>query len=335
MDNTATMNTRPTVSPAQPSLVVIGNFDGVHRGHQKIVRTAIEEARAAGLVPTVLTFHPHPVEVLGKKTGWTALTTIEEKVRLLEALDPSLRVIVEPFTSELAQLTPREFVSQVLCEELQARRVLVGDNFRFGAGRAGTLETLVELGREFGFEARAEQLVTDETGPLSSTRVRSLLDAGQVKEAAHILGRFHAVAGVVVQGQKRGRLIGFPTANLEELRARPPAPGVYAVWVQMEQEDTGEEFLPLGEPPLPWGRAGVLHWGARPTVDQPPALEVHLLDFEGDLYGKSLRVQFVEQIRGVQKFDSLEALRVQIERDCTQAREILARAAEELAPGVS
>lgn len=301
----------PPLEPPIPRLVVIGNFDGVHQGHQAVLRAASEEARARGLSMLVLTFDPHPAEVLGRGAR-SVLTRTERKVRLLEAAVPGLSVYVKPFDLVLAGLAPEEFARLILRDELDARVVLVGENFRFGKGRAGDLATLQALGKDLGFEAWAESLRGDSGGAYSSTRIRSLLSEGDVRGAAEMLGRPHLLSGIVTKGDQRGRSLGVPTANLTEVCETLPRDGVYAVYVY---EADGGSFCALAP--------GVASFGARPTVDRPASLEVHLLDFEGDLYGKVLAVSLIDFLRPIEKFFDLQALKEQIGRDVTHARGLL------------
>lgn len=302
---------------AEPAttLVAIGNFDGVHRGHRAVIRAGVERAAERGLSPLVLTFHPHPSEVLGRGRRAPMLTAIDRKVELITRIDPALRVVVEPFTLELSKETPRQFVEQLLVGQLGARVVLVGDNFRFGHDRAGDLATLVELGQEFGFEAGAEPLIGDGGGAYSSTRVRQLVAAGDVRGAAMVLGRPHSLAGLVVEGDQRGRTIGVPTANLDAVREALPPNGVYACVVDRLEE---QGATALG--------AGVTNIGRRPTVDGTRlSIEAHLLDFDADLYGARLRVHLIERLRDELRFSGLDELKAQIARDIAAARPILER----------
>lgn len=299
----------PSIAPSG-RLVVIGNFDGVHRGHQAVLESAREEAERQGLRLSVLTFDPHPAVVLGRQTR-AVLTTTARKVRLLQGVVPGIGVIVKRFTEDLASLSPREFAEQILRQECNARVVLVGENFRFGKGRAGNLSTLEELGEELGFEARAEPLRGDQWGAFSSTRVRTLLAEGNVADAGAILGRPHFLSGHVVHGDQRGRTIGFPTANLEGVQQALPAEGVYAVHV-FDVDASPMEFLAIG----------VANLGSRPTVDRPPALEVHLLDYDGELYERRLGLNLLAHLRPVRKFDDVEALGRQIRRDVDEARRV-------------
>ncbi len=294
------------------SLVAIGNFDGVHRGHQAVLGHAAREAAERGLRPLVLTFHPHPARVLGRE-GHAMLTTIDRRIELVARIDPALGVVVQPFTKALSELSPREFASSFLAGKLGAKIVIVGENFRFGHDRAGDLATLERLGNELGFEARPEELEGDVSGTYSSSRARALLAAGEIAEATQVLGRPHSVSGVVVAGEKLGRELGFPTANLGELEELLPADGIYACAV--DREDGAPVALGLGAANL----------GVRPTLGgRARLLEVHLLDLSQDLYGARLRVHFIERLRGEERFESLEALREQIARDVDATRRVLA-----------
>ncbi|MDQ2645029.1 MAG: bifunctional riboflavin kinase/FAD synthetase [Myxococcota bacterium] len=289
------------------AIVVIGNFDGVHRGHQAVVGAALDSARATGATALALTFHPHPQEVLGN-TPRPVLTSLARKRILLERA--GIGVVVEPFTLELAALSPEQFVERILVRKLDAESVLVGENFRFGKGRVGDLDELVRLGKRFGFSARAQALAGDEAGLFSSTRVRQALSAGDLAEAERCLGRPHSVAGTVQRGDGRGRTIGVPTANLSDIAEVLPPNGVYACLVDRQLGDDAAVALGLG----------VANIGVRPTAAAGFSVEVHLLDFDQDLYGARLRVHWGERLRSELKFPDLEALRAQIERDKDASR---------------
>jgi riboflavin kinase/FMN adenylyltransferase len=235
------------------TLTVIGNFDGVHRGHQEILRVGAERARALGVEPVVLTFDPHPSAVIGRG-ALPVLTTLERKVELLLRVDPALRVVVEPFTRELSQLTPEEFVSELLVKRLGARAVIVGQNFRFGRARSGDLAKLEELGKAAGFEAHAVPLAGDGGGAFSSTRIRESLAAGDLSLATALLGRPHSLSGEVVRGDGRGSTIGVPTANLAGVREALPPYGVYACLVD-ELGERGATRLAAGVSGYTWSRA--------------------------------------------------------------------------------
>lgn len=293
----------------EPTLVAIGNFDGVHGGHRAVLAAASAEARALGLSLLVMTFHPHPAEVLGRGVQ-PVLTPLERKVELLSALDPALRVVVEPFTKALAAMSPRAFAEELLVGALRAKVVVVGQNFRFGRDRVGDLPLLTTLGDQFGFEARVEPLSQDAAGPISSSRIRAAIAAGDLASAERWLGRPHAVSGVVVRGDGRGRTIGVPTANLDSVVEAKPPHGVYACLVDRIGDDG--VGVSLG--------TGVANIGNRPTMAAGFSVEAHLHDFDGDLYGARLRFHLVERIRDERKFESLEALVTQIRRDIETAR---------------
>jgi riboflavin kinase/FMN adenylyltransferase len=294
------------------SLVVIGNFDGVHLGHRAILRQAASEARQAGLVPIVLTFHPHPAAVLANRE-LTVLTTTQRRTELLSRIDPELEVVVEPFTREFASLGAEQFVEELLVKRLAARTVFVGENFRFGRGRAGDIDELERLGRAHGFSARIYSLLRDAAGAYSSSRIRTLVAEGAIEEAERALGRPHMLSGEVVRGDARGRALGVPTANLAGVCEALPPHGVYAVLVDREELD-GPQVL---------GR-GMANLGVRPTFDAGASFEVHVLGYSGDLYGARLRVHLVRRLRDEQRFGGLEALRAQLRMDAEAAEAALA-----------
>jgi riboflavin kinase/FMN adenylyltransferase len=306
----------PSDTSKRRTLCAIGNFDGVHRGHVEVLRRASDEADAAQLEPVALTFDPPPAVVLGHSPP-AVLTPLERKIELIGAAAPRVRVVVKTFDRTLAEFSPERFARDVLVGELGARRALVGQNFRFGKGRAGDLATLVELGKALGFSAGATALVGDEKGPWSSTRVRQAIQRGDWNDVEQVLGRPHALTGVVVRGDQRGRTIGFATANLGGVKEMLPPLGVYAVLVDL----IAPERRALAR--------GVANIGVRPTVGAGPSSEVHLLDFQPereedrDLYGVTLRVHLLSFLRAEQKFDGLPALQAQIARDAAAARTIL------------
>ena len=292
-------------------VVVIGNFDGVHRGHQALLVEARGDADASGLLPCVLTFQPHPAVVLGR-TPPPLLTTLERRAELLGAAGAAA-VLVRRFDEAFAHWSPERFARELLAEGLRAAVVVVGANFRFGHQRAGDLALLEAFGHAFRFTVRTATMRGDEQGAFSSTRVRAALGRGDVEEAALVLGRPHSISGRVVQGDRRGRQLGFPTANVGEAPEMVPAHGVYAVRVDVEGADAG----------LP----GVMNVGVRPSIGGAlaPTREVHLLDWSGDLYGAHLRVHFVARIREERRFDGLDALKAQIGADAAEARTRLSR----------
>ncbi len=296
----------------EAACVGVGNFDGVHLGHQALARVVSERARTLQGEALALTFDPHPAQVLRPAAAPPALLTLEQKARLLaEAGLGSLAVL--PFDRELAALDPAAFARLVLRDALGARSVAVGENFRFGRARAGDVETLKRLGVELGFEVLALRPVLVGGLPVSSTRVREALARGAVDEAAGLLGRPYFVEGEVVPGDARGRALGFPTANLEPLNELLPRHGVYAARCGWGGEGAR--------------RPAVVNLGRRPTFGgREVRAEAHVLDFDGDLYGRRVQIDFVARLRDERRFDGVEALREQIGRDVEDARRVLENA---------
>lgn len=303
---------------ASPSALVIGNFDGVHRGHRAVLESAVAEARASGLLTYALTFDPHPSRVVGSDHSPPLLTTLERRAELITALGVD-RVFVRRFDSAFAAWSPERFVRDLVVGTLAAHRVVVGEDFRFGAKRAGDLALLRRLGSELGFEARVHSVASDARGAYSSTRARDAIASGDLEEARRVLGRAHSVTGVVVRGDARGRTLGFPTANLDAIPELLPPYGVYAVEVDRFQ---GGSFLLLGQ--------GVTSIGVRPTIVDGASVgqrtvETFLLDLNVDLYGERLRLNFVSRLRAEEKFGSLGELKLAMEADVERARRELTR----------
>jgi riboflavin kinase / FMN adenylyltransferase len=293
-------------------VVTIGNFDGVHRGHQALVEVSRERALALGGTVVVLTFDPHPARVLSPDRAPSSLTTIAQKAEILGGLGVD-RLAILPFTAELAGRTAADFASLVLRGALGARVVVVGEPFRFGRGREGDVTALEALGRALGFEVIAVAPVLVGQTPVSSSRIRSALEIGDVEGAEQLLGRAFFVDGEVIRGAARGRTLGFPTANVASENETLPATGVYVCWSQ--EEGTGARI------------PAVANVGRRPTFGGGAlGLEVHLLDWSGDLYGRRLRVGFTARLRAEQAFPSRDALVAQIESDVRAARRILEKA---------
>ena len=302
--------TPPGSLSGEACALVVGNFDGVHKGHQAVLAEAVTAARAEGLVSSVLTFDPHPAAVVGAGAP-PVLTTVEDRADLMGALGVE-RVYVRRFDAAFASWEPARFARELVVEALQARLVVVGQNFRFGAKRAGDLALLRSLGAELGFEVRVHATASDARGRFSSTRAREAIAAGDLEEVVRVLGRPHALTGRVVHGEERGRTINFPTANIAPVGEMLPPDGVYAV--RVDQLDDDGEAMPLA--------GGVTNIGLRPTVADGGGrtVETYILGFAGDLYGERLRLHLVGRLRDEQKFAGIEELKTQITIDCVQAR---------------
>lgn len=295
------------------SVVALGNFDGVHLGHQAVIGQARDLARAAGAPFAVLTFEPHPRSVFKPDTPPFRLTPFRAKARFLESLGVELLFTLH-FDRAFAQKSAESFIEDVLIHGLGARHVVVGYDFVFGNRRRGTAELLGAEGRQRGFGVSVVAPVESGAGALySSTRIRDHLVAARPREAANLLGRPWEIEGRVATGDRRGRTIGFPTANLALADYLRPAAGVYAVRAG------------IGEGSATTWYAAAANLGFRPTVGgQDLRLETHLFDFDGDLYGQHLRVAFIEHLRPERRFDGLDALKAQIAEDCRQAKAVLA-----------
>jgi len=290
-------------------VVTIGVFDGVHRGHQQIVGRAVDKARALGLPSVVLTFDPHPTEVVRPGTHPAVLTSQRYRADLLEQLGVDV-VCVQPFTREFSRLGPDEFVHAALVEGLHAAAVVVGENFRYGYKAAGDVPALAVAGRRLGFSVEGVPLLGSDDTTWSSTYVRSSVKAGDVAAAAAALGREHRIEGVVVRGDQRGRELGYPTANLEPLPwSAVPADGVYA------------GRLVRGGRELP----AAISIGTNPTFEGlERRVEAYLLDFTGDLYGEHVGLAFTARLRDTLRFDGVDELLVQMARDVERTRELTA-----------
>jgi riboflavin kinase/FMN adenylyltransferase len=291
-----------------PSVVAIGKFFALHRGHQMLIGEAVARARERGARSVVFTFDRHPVEVLRPGVAVPLLTTLPERLALMERQEVDAAVVAR-VTPEFLSLTPEQFVRDVLRGALHTVEVVASGSFRFGRGASGTLETLARLGETEGIAVRTLPEVLEGGERISSSRVAAELAAGRVAEAARLMGRPYSVCGEVVHGDGRGRELGFPTANLAVPPRRAlPADGIYTVAAAWEGEIRG----------------GVAHLGPRPAIgDATRMLEVHLFDFDADLYGKRLRVSFLHHLREVRAFASLAELTEQIGRDAAQGRALI------------
>jgi len=300
-----------------PTVLTIGNFDGLHRGHQELLARLRQSAATKAASSAILTFHPHPLTVLRPDVPLELLTTPDERLALAAGLGIDIGVI-QPFTSELAQLDPRSFLN-LLKAHLGLAGLTVGPDFALGRKRAGTLDVLADLGREMGFSLDVVQPVQAAGEEVRSYTIRQALHAGQVTRAARLLGRDYVIRGVVERGDQRGRTIGIPTANLRIVPQERllPAHGVYATWAWTGDPDTTARL------------AGVTNIGVRPTLGgKEQRVECHLFDFpppgqSGELYGKTMTLAFVQRLRAEQRFENLDCLVAQIRRDMTAARSIL------------
>jgi riboflavin kinase/FMN adenylyltransferase len=293
-----------------PHAVTIGNFDGLHLGHKAMLARLQDVARARGLPTCVLSFEPHPREFFAPDQAPARLSSLREKAECLQRLGID-RLHVFRFDRAFSSLTAEGFIEVVLGRTLQARYVLVGDDFRYGAKRAGDFALLKQAGKSLGFDAEFLPTVEVSGERASSTAVRQALAAGELEHAARLLGRPYSISGRVVHGDKLGRDIGFPTANIQLKHNRPPLMGIFAV-----------EVCGLNGEPL----QGVASLGRRPTVkgaDAVPVLEVHLFDFSTEIYGRRVRVDFLHKLRDEEKYPDLDCLVAQIRRDVDNAKQFL------------
>jgi riboflavin kinase / FMN adenylyltransferase len=305
---------------AQPAVVTMGTFDGLHRGHQAVLAEVTRRARAAKLASVLITFDPHPLAVVNPAAAPKLLTLPAEKEAPVQAAGIE-RFVLMPFTPEVAQLDAEAFVRR-LCDEYGMRELVMGYDHGFGRGRAGDVELVQRLAREQSFGVAVVDAVRDNSQPISSTLIRTAVAHGDLEAAARWLGRRYSIRGTVVRGAGRGRTIGIPTINLETPDARKllPPDGVYAVQVRILE--SGVRILNPDSRLL----GGMMNQGARPTFgEQARALEVHLFDFDGELYGETVHVEWVRRLRDVQAFPSREALVAQLERDRQAARATLNR----------
>jgi len=311
------------------NLVAIGKWDGVHLGHQAIISQLVEEARQAGGQSVVMGFHPHPMAVLRPDEAPASIQTLDERAEVLAAMGVDVHLAI-PFSQEFAAMSPEEFVCNVLLRDLKARKVIVGFNFTFGRGGLGTADMLKSLCVPHAFQVEVMAPVREDGESVSSTEVRLYVASGNMERVTGLLGRPFSLTGVVERGDQRGRILGYPTANLRLAPGRLlPAPGVYVCWVTVLSEpspcaggDLPCTILPRYGPRY----GGMLNLGWRPTFQgKDLRCEAHLFDFQGDLYGRELRVEFLHRLRGEQSFQGIDALARQLGADEAAAREFLER----------
>jgi riboflavin kinase/FMN adenylyltransferase len=294
----------------KPLGLAAGFFDGLHRGHREVLRRTLAAARRAGGEAWVLTFDKHPLKVLDPARAPRLLTSTAHKIRLMEEMGLDGCLVV-PFTLRLSRQTPEAFVEQLCRNAPTLKRVLVGDNWRFGLRGRGDAQLLQQLGKARGFGVSVVKPVVDRGVPVSSTRIRNAVERGRLDEAAALLGRRFSILGTVIRGRRLGRTLGYPTANLAPHNEVMPLPGVYAVKALVRGQELG----------------GVLNFGFRPTFDrgaQRPVLELHLFDFGDNLYGKTVEVTFIKRLRGERRFRSAAELSMRIAADVRAARRCLA-----------
>ncbi len=306
----------PNAEARRPCALTIGNFDGVHRGHRALLARVADAAARLGLDSAVMTFEPHPREYFAHLSGDESraplrIANLRDKLQALEQCGVN-RVIVEHFSASFASLSPERFIQDVLVDGLHVKWLIVGDDFRFGAKRAGDVDMLIDAGRRHGFEVVALPTVMHDDTRISSSAVRAALADGDFARAHDLLGHPYAISGHVQHGRKLGRTIGFPTLNLRVAHKRPAASGIFVVQVHG-----------LGERPRP----AVASLGVRPTVEDNGRvlLEVHLFDFSGDCYGKLIRVEFLKKLRDEAKYDDLDSLTRAIDADARAARDYFAQ----------
>ena len=290
-------------------VITIGNFDGVHRGHQALFAKAVERAREIGGTALAMTFEPHPMRVLRPATNIPLITPLEQKLKLIAGCDIDVTLCVR-FDENFAKLSADDFVDKLLAARLKAAEIVVGYDFAFGRKGLGDVELLRTKGEKWGFQVHEVPKVMVDGRPVSSTRVRQMVGDGDLKAARHLLGRHYQVAGQVVTGHGRGgKLLGFPTANLRVCDELLPGAGVYAVMVELAD---GAKVM------------GVNNIGSNPTFEDGGLnVETHLLDYKGDLYGRDIVLHFVERLREEKRFDGWEELAAQIGRDVDKARQVL------------
>jgi riboflavin kinase / FMN adenylyltransferase len=292
------------------TVVTVGTFDGVHRGHWQVLGALAAAAHARDARSVLVTFDPHPLRIVRPEAAPPLLSTPAEKIEILAQADLD-RVAMLRFTPQLAACSPRTFVERILIGRLGMQHLVIGYDHGFGRGRSGDVDTLREIGAQIGFGVDVVPPVHDDAGAVSSSRIRALLERGDVTSAAAGLGRPYSVTGTVVRGAGRGHRLGFPTANLDVASTDKliPHEGIYAVHAALR-----DRFAD-----------GVLHLGPRPTfAGLPPSIELHLFDFDDDIYGERVRVDFVSRIRDIARFDSVDMLVRAMENDCEMARAALA-----------
>jgi riboflavin kinase/FMN adenylyltransferase len=291
----------------EKSVLTLGNFDGVHIGHQQIFQRVIERSKELDAPSIVYTFEPHPLKILQPDRFFPLITTMDEKKGIIEKTGIDI-LICEHFTREFALKSPPDFVKEILRQRLRAQEIFIGPDYRFGMKREGNAELLRTLGKKWDIETVILDNIRLDGIEVRSTTIRTFIQTGKIREAARLLGRFYAVESEVIRGRGRGKSLGIPTANLKPNKELFPASGIFAVRVFFQ----GKQF------------AGVLNIGTNPTFrDQALSLEVYIMDFSAEIYGETIRIEFVEKLRDEETFPNAGALVEQIQRDIHEAREVL------------
>ncbi|WP_291326493.1 bifunctional riboflavin kinase/FAD synthetase [Desulfovibrio sp. UCD-KL4C] len=301
------------------SCVTIGNFDGVHKGHQKLIGSTCRKAKANGLVSVVVTFDPHPLRILVNSKTPPFITLTKQKLELIALHEPDILLALN-FTKEMAALSPEEFIKKYLIDTLSMKEMVVGYDYALGKGRSGNYEVLVSLGRKYGYGIERLDPIIINDAVVSSSRIRDLVSEGNVWDVRPLLGRFYQVRGEVVHGMNRGgRLLGFPTANIKLEDELFPKSGVYAIRVEVDG----------------MVKAGVANIGINPTFGNDAlSVEAHIFNFSDDIYGKNIRVHFIQRIRAERKFDGLGELKIRITKDIELAKSILSYPESQVRPGL-
>lgn len=295
------------VKGIKPPIVTIGNFDGVHIGHQKVLKAVKDRAKKLRLLSVVYTFEPHPLKVVAPHKSPPLLTILEEKIGLIKASGIDYLILAR-FTKEFASQHPKKFVEDVLVKQLKAKEVWVGHDYAFGKGRAGTIEHLKGLGKKFGFKVSVIPACKKRGIIISSSKIREYVKDGKIKEAASLLGRYYSVCGKVVKGRNIGKHLGFPTANIEIHHELIPKDGIYAVRVLL-----GNAIY-----------KGAANIGFAPTFHiKKRAVEAHIIGFKGNIYGRKLKIEFIQRLRGEKTFKDIKELATQIQRDIEKIKKIL------------
>lgn len=307
------------IKPENGACVTIGNFDGVHKGHQKLICSTCQKAKANGLASVVVTFDPHPLRVLVNSKTPPFITLTSQKIELIAQHKPDI-ILALNFTREIAALSPEEFIKRFLIDPLGMKEMVVGYDYALGKGRSGNYEILADLGRKYGYGIERLDPVIIKDAVVSSSRIRDLVTEGNVWDVRPLLGRFYQVRGEVVHGMNRGgRLLGFPTANIKLEDELFPKKGVYAIRVEVDG----------------MVRPGVANIGKNPTFgNEALSVEAHILDFSDDLYGKHIRVHFIQRIRSERKFNGLDELKERISIDIELAKSILSYPESQVRPGL-